>query len=863
MASEAFKLKTQKWIKSVSTIQSQAKKRFAPEDNAAFIKCLQAVLTASYRDSTIDKTDLEILKKYTLNTQPDDFKAAVENFFIWLDKNNSPSQLKELNEVVYEEGFYETLQKIHDSAAYEQQQAAEALMEQDAQQWCEDTVTIQENIEKLSKGEVDAFRLRLSALWSVTMVSIPDQIFALTLEDSANSNGMNDVLMRFIHLSDKYFDDVNTLKKFRTFFTPKQLDAIQYFANKNAENPLDSLKLTSLTLKFKDHLGKVVENPSTIYNNIHYLYFTLGFEAVQSLKEVPLKVSVFYPDGKLMHTYEKSFLADHQNKKIYADGIGSTEGLSYSKPGIWTVKFSVNGKELRTDKFKIEESPNPYNPSVKINSIRFDNCDYENKTINRGFLPYNTQYVTPVINYTRIQNLGCIRLGYRIYNPDGSLRSSNSSPSGLSSITRIVPAETGEIKLTGLGNANGNCYSPGTYKFELVQGKNVLYSTSFTIHPAQQTSPKPVPAPTKPATTSSRPTYTPPKKKSNGCISTIIWLLIISVICLGGYWYCNRNTGEIMYTVGDFSLLNDDGSLINTISGPAEIELLETNNERAKIKYKGQKGYIPANLVVSEAELDHLNRVINDNPALETDFGRKALYDFISNNPSVVNNPGNWRVYNNASPVRPASVMTPKPQATGVESVLAFVVSSENRYQRGVYHLLSNGEIKRIMNQEVPVGDLMTRISYNNKTSKYDISYAKDDKIVTPSGQATTSPSKPFLITDISLVTVDKNNKEKSAKVTKKSEFVAPKISYNSYEKGRIINLTIKVYDPTGKLVQESTSPDGATYTVSIPNVSKRGQVLLTGWRNLDHTPSWDKSGYRFEIWNDKGMLASCKLKLK
>lgn len=568
-----------------------------------------------------------------------------------------------------------------------------------------------------------------------------------------------------------------------------------------------------------------------------------------------------------MHSYEKTFAVDHAVKKIYADGIGNTNGLSYKTPGVWTVKFSVNGKELRTDTFKIEEAPNPLNPSIKVNSIRFDNCDHSNNPINRGYLPHNTQYVTPVVNYTRLQNIGCIRLGYKIYNQDGTIRGNDSSPSGLTSMDRVVPAESGELKLSGWGNRHGTGYSPGTYKFELLQGKNILYSTSFTIPRETQSVSKPVSTPPRQTPrqtpTQTKKTYTSSKKKSNGCVTSIIWLLIIGLISYGAYWFFARTAGETMYTVGNFALVNDDGSLIDSVFGPAEIEFLENNNGVAKIKYNGKKGYIPANLLVTNAELDNLANVINGNTALNTDFGRKALHDFITNNPSVVNNPGNWRVYNNYGHTLPASVMTPKPKAQEVDSVLAFVVSSENRYQRGVYHLMKNGEIKRIMNQEVPFGNLMTRVSYNSKTGKYDISYAKDDKIVTPAGQFSTSPSVPFLITDISLVTVNANNKETSSKVTKKSEFVAPKISYLSYEKGKTIDLTVKIYDPSGNLVQESTSPAGATYNSSIPNVSKRGQAILAGWRNLGQTPSWDKSGYRFEIWDNNGMLASCTLKLK
>ena len=395
--------------------------------------------------------------------------------------------------------------------------------------------------------------------------------------------------------------------------------------------------------------------------------------------------------------------------------------------------------------------------------------------------------------------------------------------------------------------------------------------------PQPQPQPKPNPTPPPPSGNSGyRPTGNNTtsysggsrrggKKKGDIIAKGISWFLTLAIFGWVFYTCSGGGKGETMYSVGDVHLVDSKGKAITTIPGPAKVELLDMEDGKAKIKADGKKGYVDARYIMTADESKRLEYVINHNQALATDFGRKAIHDFITNNPSIVNNPGNWRIYNTSETTVPKAVMQPKPSKSDVREVLAFVVASEGRYQRGVYHLLNNGEIVRVMNQQVPVGDLLSTLTYNGYTGKYDIHYAKDDKIVTPAKIKPTA-GNPFLITDISFVTVDGNSgKVISRKVTTQSEYVSPVINYVAKPDGHNKRLLVKVFDPTGKLIRESSSPEDGTYYTTIEHwqIKPKGELTLTGWRNTDKSIAWERSGYRIEIWDGDSMLASGKVTVK
>lgn len=520
---------------------------------------------------------------------------------------------------------------------------------------------------------------------------------------------------------------------------------------------------------------------------------------------------------------------------------------------------------------KSESTPKPVPDStpakIKVTGVTFSNNDINGKVISHT-LPFNTQFVNPTISYTRVSGSGKVFLKYRIYDPNGVILEGNGSPAGFTIQYSFESSSSGTVMLLGYGSSSGSFYKPGTYKFELYEGGERIYSTSFNIPPAIYTTNSNGNSGSSRTNTSTSSGSGKSSGGSKGKSKVTKFLVYLFIIVFWGwvlYTCSGGGNGETMYSVGDVHLVDSKGNPITTIAGPVEVEVLDIDDGMAKIKANGKEGYVDAKYVVTSDEAERLDYVINKNKSLDTDFGRKAIHDFLTNNPSIVNNPGNWRIYNTTETTFPKAVMQPKPAKSDVQEVLAFVVASEKRYQRGVYHLMKNGDIVRVMNQQVPVGDLLSSLSYIPSTGKYDIHYAKDNKIVSPAKTKPTD-SNPFVITDISFVTVDGNTgKTISQKVTKESQYVAPVISYVAEPNVSIKNFLIKVFDPSGKLIKENTSPEDGTYKSVIEHwqIKPKGQLTLLGWRNPDKAVPWDGPGYRMEIWDDTGMLASGTVPVK
>ena len=70
----------------------------------------------------------------------------------------------------------------------------------------------------------------------------------------------------------------------------------------------------------------------------------------------------------------------------------------------------------------------------------------------------------------------------KVINPDGSLKSGSSSPSGYSYDCSVsLKPNTNTIYLSGWGNSSGGTYVSGTYRFEIWYNEKNIYSTEFTL----------------------------------------------------------------------------------------------------------------------------------------------------------------------------------------------------------------------------------------------------------------------------------------------------------------------------------------------------------------------------------------------
>lgn len=437
MSKEILQSKIKKWISSVRLIQQQTNRRFQDKEIAAFVGCIKSVLSGRGNATLISDDDLDTLEKYIKNSPADDFKAALENFYVLLKKNNTLTGLKEFYEVVDDQNFAETLQKICDSYEYEQQQKASAA------------------------GNADAYTY---------------------------------------------------------------------------EGPF---RITDGWVVVKDGDGNMTTRPSEIFNNSQYIYFGLKYDAPKSMHDVEIKTRIISPDGTQMgsssYTLQDIYSLEYEDRIIDTNGWGNDYCTCYGQTGVWTAIFYVNDIEAYRLTFNVKAAPAPTEPTIRIDSLRFDNCDKNLNIITEGRLPSNTKYISPVIKYTRLRNYGNISLYYRIIKPDGQVERSADSPIGATNTYSFVPDESGERRIGGWGSELGNTYSAGTYRFELLQGNRVIYTTSFYLGNTYS-EPKPTPKPTVTSSSSTSSSSQSGKKDGGsgcGCFAAVI----VALMFIGVYWF--------------------------------------------------------------------------------------------------------------------------------------------------------------------------------------------------------------------------------------------------------------------------------------------------------------------------------------
>ena len=96
---------------------------------------------------------------------------------------------------------------------------------------------------------------------------------------------------------------------------------------------------------------------------------------------------------------------------------------------------------------------------------------------------YSTMYLQPRIKYTGLTS-GNKTIKVKWYNPDGTIRSGSSSPSGFSQSESlyVYNGENNTYTLNGWGNASMGNWSKGTYRIEIWYENTCLKAKTFTIY---------------------------------------------------------------------------------------------------------------------------------------------------------------------------------------------------------------------------------------------------------------------------------------------------------------------------------------------------------------------------------------------
>lgn len=141
-------------------------------------------------------------------------------------------------------------------------------------------------------------------------------------------------------------------------------------------------------------------------------------------------------------------------------------------------------REIARELFEREAAKTAY---MEIRKIEFANGDADGNILDPyNFTMYDTEikYLSPRVTYDgRIESKKHVELYCKIISPDGSVRSSASSPSGYtySNTLWVYPGKGNTFHLPGWGNMKGTSYNPGNYKLELWYEGNLIFTQPFTV----------------------------------------------------------------------------------------------------------------------------------------------------------------------------------------------------------------------------------------------------------------------------------------------------------------------------------------------------------------------------------------------
>ena len=147
----------------------------------------------------------------------------------------------------------------------------------------------------------------------------------------------------------------------------------------------------------------------------------------------------------------------------------------------------AENRRQREQEERDRENKNASKGYIDINRVVFANVNNEGDIINDyGSTLYasDIKYLKPKFYISSLTSSSkSITFYCKMYTPNGTLMTGNSSPSGYTySSSFTIHPNTTWISMSGWGNKNGGTYIPGTYKYELWYNGNRLYTTNVTLY---------------------------------------------------------------------------------------------------------------------------------------------------------------------------------------------------------------------------------------------------------------------------------------------------------------------------------------------------------------------------------------------
>lgn len=233
---------------------------------------------------------------------------------------------------------------------------------------------------------------------------------------------------------------------------------------------------------------------ATLYSDdMRYLGCRIYYSGIQSTTSKTIYVKIFRPDDSMCkgtdspsgYTRKREVtLYSGQNNIVDVGGWGNATSTTY-EAGTYRYEIWIDGKKVYTAYPYITSSSSNYSSNgITITKAKFANTDYNSNIITdygETLRSNDMRYLSCKIYYNGGSSDVTKTLYIKIFKPDGTLSSGNSSPDGFTR-KREVTFHSGSnnvADLGGWGNSDESIYSSGTYTYEFwIDGKKV-----YTAYP--------------------------------------------------------------------------------------------------------------------------------------------------------------------------------------------------------------------------------------------------------------------------------------------------------------------------------------------------------------------------------------------
>lgn len=282
----------------------------------------------------------------------------------------------------------------------------------------------------------------------------------------------------------------------------KVYTAYPYIKSSSSNYSSNGITITKAKFANTDYNSNIISDyGSTLRSNdMRYLSCKIYYNGGSSDVTKTLYIKIFKPDGTLSSGNSspegytrKREVTFHSGSDNVADlgGWGNSEESIYPS-GTYTYEFWLDGKKVYTAYPYISSGGSYYSNTLKITGAEFANTDKDNNILNSyGSTLYATdmRYLSCRINYEGLSSSITKTVYIKMYDPDGNLDRSSSSPEGYTRKREVTfSSGSGTVSLGGWGNSTSSTYSPGTYRYEMWIDGRLEYTAYVTLKSAQTAS---------------------------------------------------------------------------------------------------------------------------------------------------------------------------------------------------------------------------------------------------------------------------------------------------------------------------------------------------------------------------------------